>query len=245
MDARQDARQNSDMPEAATAAHRPMSSATLHQGDKRYQSFVGMVVLPAMTLMLPGIQQSYHPYSTYRTDDALVSGNAATAASSRSGTVLTIAVNVGDIVHAGQTVATLRQADGTVVHVLSPINGAIIFEGVTPGKVLSAGQPVAEVVDLSKLFVIAYVEKKYIKDVVIGQRVDVTVDALGRVTFHGRVRRILPDGISAQRGTPRGGYAHGSFTRTTPRVPVRIALDSYQGYTLYPGESATVVIHVT
>jgi multidrug resistance efflux pump len=147
-------------------------------------------------------------------------------------------------VSAGNTVVTLRGATGKTLAVTSPINGTIINEGATPGEVVPAAQPLAQVVDLNRLIVTAYVEETHISDVHPGQGVDVTVDAIKSTTFHGSVTRILPATASTFSALPTTDYASGNFTKVTQRVPVEVTLDGYQGHTLYPGESASVTIHI-
>jgi multidrug resistance efflux pump len=94
-------------------------------------------------------------YYFYSTDDAVVTGNIINVAAPSPGTIVTANYGLGQTVSAGSTVATLRMANGTVVAVTSPINGTIINEGATPGEVLPAGQPIAQVVDLSRLIITA------------------------------------------------------------------------------------------
>ena len=138
----------------------------------------------------------------------------------------------------------MRSASGRAVAVTSPINGTIIQEGATSGEVAAPGQPLAQVVDLNAIYITAYVEETHIGDVHLGQGVDVKVDQVGGTTFHGRVTRILPVAAGALSLLPTTDYASGNFTKVTQRVPVQITLDGYQGYTLYPGTSASVTIHI-
>ena len=90
----------------------------------------------------------------------------------------------------------------------------------------------------------SYVEENRIKDVRVGQGVDVKVDAIGDTTLHGIVTRVLPTAASTLSAIPTTDYASGNFTKTTQRIPVQITLDGTEGHSLYPGESATVTIHV-
>jgi len=151
---------------------------------------------------------------------------------------------LGQTVSRGATIATLRTAAGRTISAVSPIAGTIIQEGATPGEVLPAGQPLAQVVDLNSLYITAYVEETRISDVHTGQGVDVKIDAVSGTILHGTVTHILPTAASALSAIPTTDYASGNFTKTTQRVPVQITLDGYEGHTLYPGLSATVTIHV-
>ena len=84
----------------------------------------------------------------------------------------------------------------------------------------------------------------HIKDVHPGQGVDVRVDAVSGITFHGTVRRILAATASTLGALPTTDYASGNFTKVTQRVPVQITLDGYEGQTLLPGTSTSVTIHI-
>ncbi len=183
-------------------------------------------------------------YYFYGTDDAKVDGPIAAVAPPAPGTLTKVNYALGDTVNRNATIAMLRSASGGTINAVSPIAGTIIQEGATPGEVLPAGQPLAQVVNLNALYITAYVEENHINDVHTGQGVDVKVDAIGGTTFHGTVTRILPTSAAALSPIPSTDYASGNFTKTTQRVPVQITLDGYQGHTLFPGESATVTIHI-
>jgi membrane fusion protein (multidrug efflux system) len=181
--------------------------------------------------------QSYYYYST---DDAVVSGTMATAAPVVSGTVATISHQVGDVVHAGDSIATLNTTtDATAV--VSPITGTIFNLTATPGQLISAGQPLAQVVDLSSLYITAYVEENTVRDVHVGQGVDVTVDG---EYMHGNVQLIEPVTAGETSPLPTTDYANGNFTKVDQRVPVRVWIYGANGHIIYPGESATVTIHL-
>jgi multidrug resistance efflux pump len=127
------------------------------------------------------------------------------------------------------------------VTVVSPINGTILSEGATPGEVIGAGQTLAQVVDLSSLYITAYVDENKVSKVHIGQGVDVTVD---NASMHGNVQLIVPVTAGATSPLPSTDYASGNLTAVTQRVPVHIRLYGSNGHTIYPGESATVTIHL-
>jgi multidrug resistance efflux pump len=179
-------------------------------------------------------------YYYYSTDDAVVSGTMATAAPAVSGTVATISHQVGDVVHAGETIATLNTTTDASA-VVSPITGTLFNVAVTPGESVSADQPLAQVVDLSSVYITAYVDENKVRDVHIGQGVDVTVDG---ESMHGNVRLIEPITAGESSPLPTTDYASGNFTKVNQRVPVRIWIYGANGHLIYPGESATVNIHL-
>jgi multidrug resistance efflux pump len=196
-----------------------------------------LVVLIAGGIIFYTWHQGYYNYST---DDALVGGTQATAASSAGGTVGTVSHQVGDVVQAGDTIATVKTSSGTIA-VVSPIKGSIYNIAVTAGEYVSSGQALAQVVDLSSVYVTAYVDENAVRNVHIGQGVDVTVDG---EYMHGTVRLIQPATASSTSALPTTDYASGNFTKVNQRVPVRINVYGGNGHLIYPGESANVNIQI-
>jgi len=113
-----------------------------------------------------------------------------------------------------------------------------------PGQFASAGQPLAEVADLSRSYITAYVDETHIGDIHAQQGVDVHVDAYPDIQFHGTVQQIVPATASTFSLLPTNNYASGNFTKVSQRVPVIITLDGTQGETLLPNTSASVTIHI-
>lgn len=248
---------NNEMPAAQPPTAQPVPAAAMPPANPQVNTTSGRanplrriflingLGLLAIILIALGIFYIWHQgYYFYSTDDATVSGNVAAIAPAAPGTIVSVYHGLGSTIGAGNTVATLRTASGNTLNVTSPINGTIINEGATPGEVLPAGQPIAQVVDLSKLYVTAYVEENHISDVSVNQGVDVKVDAVKDTTFHGSVTRILPATASTFSALPTTDYASGNFTKVTQRIPVQITLDGYQGHALYPGMSASITIHI-
>lgn len=232
------------LAEPTTAATAPAAVVATRTSMRRILLINGLGLL-ALILIGLGIFYVWHQgYYFYSTDDATVSGNLVSIAPPVPGTVVSVYHTLGNTVRAGNTVATLNTGNGHTIDLSSPINGTIVSEGATPGEVLPAGQPLAQVVDLGKLYITAYVEESHIGDINVNQGVDVTVDAVKSTGFHGTVTRILPATASTFSALPSTDYSSGNFTKVAQRVPVLITLDSYQGKTLYPGESAEVTIHI-
>jgi multidrug resistance efflux pump len=130
-------------------------------------------------------------------------------------------------------------------NILSPVEGTIVNEyGLVTGQQVGLVQPVAQIVRLSKLWVTAFVPENHIQDVHVGQGVDVRLPGHSD-TFHGTVNRIV-DRAADLTGTtypplPTTDYANGNFVPVTQRIPVQISVDGSPGY---PGQSATVTIHL-
>jgi multidrug resistance efflux pump len=236
---------NVALPGAGSAAPVVAAPQPRQVGGMRRLLLLNGVILGAIILIGLGAFWLWHQgYYFYSTDDAAVTGTNVAVAVPAAGSVQSVVHTLGSTVKAGDTIATVQTLSGTILPATSPIAGTIISEGATQGEVLPAGQPLAQVMDLNSLFITAYVEETRIRDVAVGQGVDVNVDAIKDNTFHGHVTRILPATAGTFSLLPTTDYASGNFTKVTQRVPVQITLDSYQGYALYPGESTSVTIHI-
>ncbi len=229
------------VPAAPPTPARPARPARRSANRLLLINGAGLLVLLVVGL---GLYYLWHQsYYFYKTNDAQVSAPTAQVAPLVPGAIQSVALAQGATVRAGETIATLR-GQGGASRVVSPLNGTIVQEGATLGEVLGSGQPLAQVADLSAVYITAYVEENHIADVHTGQGVDVKLDAVSDVALHGTVTRIQPVAASALSAVPTTDYASGNFTKVTQRVPVQIALDGTEGHTLYPGTSAEVTVHI-
>ena len=86
--------------------------------------------------------------------------------------------------------------------IYAPITGVVIQKLVEEGQIISSGisnvsggTPLAEIADMSRMFIIADVDETDIGVIRVGQKVEVTADAFFGKTFKGKVLRISPKGI--------------------------------------------------
>ena len=86
--------------------------------------------------------------------------------------------------------------------IYAPISGVIIQKLVEEGQIISSGvsnvsggTALAEIADMSRIFIIADVDETDIGAIRTGQKVEVTADAFYGETFRGKVLRISPKGI--------------------------------------------------
>ena len=85
--------------------------------------------------------------------------------------------------------------------IFAPISGVLIEKLVEQGQIISSGisnvsggTTLANLADLSRLFIIADVDETDIGSIQIGQQVKITADAYPGRTFPGKVQRISPKG---------------------------------------------------
>ena len=71
--------------------------------------------------------------------------------------------------------------------IVSPVTGVVLEKFVSQGETLFPGTPVADILDLSSLFVETFLEETELSRLRIGQMVDIRVDGMEERTFSGTV----------------------------------------------------------
>src|SRR6185437_14789447 len=107
----------------------------------------------------------------------------------------------------------------------APVSGFVANRNVQLGERVSPGVPLLSVVPLRAVWVDANFKESQLKDVRIGQPVQLTSDLYGSaIAFHGRVVGFGAGTGSAFALLPAQN-ATGNWIKIVQRVPVRIALD--------------------
>jgi membrane fusion protein, multidrug efflux system len=86
--------------------------------------------------------------------------------------------------------------------ITSPVNGFISKRNVDPGAFVSQNVPVADVVDITRVRLVANVVEKDLKELETGNDTRVQVDAFPGETFTGRIARVSPVLDPATRTAP-------------------------------------------
>ena len=76
--------------------------------------------------------------------------------------------------------------------IVSPVNGFVARRAVDPGAFVSPNAPLADVVDISRVRMVANVVEKDLRRVSVGESARVGVDAFPGETFKGRIARVAP-----------------------------------------------------
>jgi RND family efflux transporter MFP subunit len=76
--------------------------------------------------------------------------------------------------------------------VTSPVDGFVGKRNVDAGAMVSQNSPIASVVDISRLRMVANIIEKDLRMVSVGDSADVEVDAYPGETFRGRIARVAP-----------------------------------------------------
>ena len=76
--------------------------------------------------------------------------------------------------------------------ITSPVNGFVSRRAVDPGAFVSQNAPIVDVVDITRVRLIANVVERDLKQIAAGNATQVQVDAFPGETFEGRIARVSP-----------------------------------------------------
>ena len=108
---------------------------------------------------------------------------------------------------------------------LAPVDGFVAKRSVQLGQRVAAGTPLMSVVALDHVWVEANFKESQLRNLRIGQKVDLVADVYGsRVEYRGRVEG-LGAGTGAAFALLPAQNATGNWIKVVQRVPVRIRLD--------------------
>ena len=157
-----------------------------------------------------------------------------------------------DVVQAGAQLiaarANLRQAQLNLSYceVVADIDGVVTRRNVNPGDEVIAGQQLMALRSLTDIWVDANFKETQLRELRIGQPVDLEVDMYGgRKRFRGRVSGFTM-GTGSTLALLPAENATGNFVKVVQRLPVRIDLVNYKPDVdpLFIGLSVTPYVHV-
>ncbi|MCJ2062138.1 HlyD family secretion protein [Methylobacterium sp. J-088] len=147
---------------------------------------------------------------------------------------------------AAQAKVEQAQLNLSYTTITAPTDGMVGDRSLRVGQFVSAGTGLLTVVPMGRdIYLVANFKETQTGQMVVGQHVTFTVDALGDHEFEGRVESFSP-GTGAQFALLPPENATGNFTKVVQRVPVRIALDDSDPMLgrLRPGLSVEATVHI-
>jgi len=145
-------------------------------------------------------------------------------------------------------IAAVRDASLALrrTHIVAPVSGIVARRSVQVGQQVAAGTPLMGIVPLDAVWVDANFKEVQLRDMRVGQPVELHADMYGgKVTYHGKVV-----GLSAGSGTAfallPAQNASGNWIKIVQRLPVRIELDPVElrAHPLRIGLSVTADVDV-
>jgi len=105
--------------------------------------------------------------------------------------------------------------------VLAPCNGTMSRRNIQVGELAMPGKPLFSIVDNSKKWIIANYRETQCADISVGNRVEITVDALPNAVFEGKVEAVS-NATGAQYSIASPDNSTGNFVKVEQRIPVKI-----------------------
>jgi membrane fusion protein, multidrug efflux system len=129
--------------------------------------------------------------------------------------------------------------------IVAEIDGVVTRRNVNPGDYVQAGQNLMAIRSLKQIWVDANFKETQLRDLRIGQPVDLHVDMYGGRVFKGRVAGFTMGTGSTLALLPPEN-ATGNFIKVVQRLPVRIELESYDPdkTPLFIGTSVVPYVHI-
>jgi membrane fusion protein (multidrug efflux system) len=144
-----------------------------------------------------------------------------------------------------RAISALAQAELNLKYtkIIAPVTGVLSKRSVEPGQTVQAGQPLFSIVNLDDIWTTANFKETQLRDMKVGQKAKIKVDAYGR-EFSGTVESI-GGATGARFSLLPPENATGNYVKVVQRIPVRIRLDKDQdpNHQLRPGMSVEPVVY--
>ena len=111
--------------------------------------------------------------------------------------------------------------------VVASCDGFVSDKFIQEGQLVNPGTPLVAIVSDSKPWVIANYREKQMRGISVGDKVEISVDALGGQKFEGSVSAIAPaTGAAFSQMAPDNST--GNYVKVAQRIPVKIEFDDAQ-----------------
>ena len=128
---------------------------------------------------------------------------------------------------AAKRALALAELDLRYCDIVAEIDGVITRRNVNPGNDVQVGQGLMAIRSLDEIWVDANFKETQLRDLRIGQSVDLYVDMYGdRQVFNGRIAGFTM-GTGSTLALLPAQNATGNFVKIVQRLPVRIELEAY------------------
>ena len=126
----------------------------------------------------------------------------------------------------------------------APVSGTIAHRTVAAGDYVHPGQALFAIVQ-DKVWITANFKETQLASMKVGDPVQISVDAVPSVTFHGKVQGFQ-HGTGSVFSVLPAENATGNYVKVVQRVPVKIVFDDkrVKHYRLFPGMSVEPSVHV-
>lgn len=200
------------------------------------------IIYPALiVIVIICCSIGYYFYSTnvlyFKTDNAKVTSKMYIISPVTNGKILEWNVDVGDIVKKDEILG--RQE--ILPYITSPINGTIVKNDAIQNESVNTTTTLAVVADTSNLYIGVNIEETDIRKILVGQDVEIKLDAYPNKTFKGKITEIDNTTQTYFSGTSSFSTS-GTYTKVTQLVPVKVSIENDKNFPLTLGMNAVVRI---
>lgn len=141
-------------------------------------------------------------------------------------------------VAAQQASLQIAQINLGYTRIVAPQDGVIGQRQVKPGQYVAVGGQITTLTPLPNVWIIANYKETQLTHMLVGEKVDISVDTFPGRHLHGHVLAFAP-GAGSQFALLPPDNATGNFTKVVQRMAVKIVIDDADGLTdrLLPGMS--------
>jgi membrane fusion protein (multidrug efflux system) len=143
-------------------------------------------------------------------------------------------------VHTAEAALNAAKLALSYTRITAPAAGIASKLAVHPGSMVSAGQPIVQLVPKTT-YIVANFKETQVQSMHPGQSVAIKVDALGGKEFEGKVAS-LSGGTGASFSLLPPDNASGNFVKVVQRIPVRITWNGPTSDRVPAGSSAEVTV---
>lgn len=127
-------------------------------------------------------------------------------------------------IRVAQAALDLARLNLSYTVIVAPCDGVVGRKGINAGQLVQPGQTLVEIVDGSDKWIVANYRETQLRNIAVGDAVDIEIDALPGRRLTGRVQSISDATGSAVSVIPTDNAA-GNFVKVEQRIPVRISID--------------------
>ena len=201
-----------------------------------------IIFIVLIAAVLGGVWYFYNRHNYITVNDAHVDADMTYVVGLTPGKLTKWTMSQGATVSSGDVLGVEQLPTGQTINVTAPASGQVLQNAATAGEVIGQGTMLGAIAHLNKEYITAYVPETEVRNVAVGQIVDIYIDAYPGDSFTGTVVNIGNQSAAASSPLPTGAST-GSFTKTVQRIPIKISFSGRDGKYIIPQMNATVRIH--
>ncbi|HEX4359434.1 MAG TPA: efflux RND transporter periplasmic adaptor subunit [Pseudonocardia sp.] len=209
---------------------------------------IGLAIVAVVSLLeTAAFAGTFFLYSDHyvSTDNAQVDGDKVDINAPQAGVLTRWTIQQGSTVTPNEVVGRIAVGDsnGPQYPIKAPGHGTVAVNNAVNGQYVTAGTELATAYDFNNIYVTARVAETDVRDVHLGQPVDIAVDAFPGVPVTGVVVEIQASSAGSFSFFPGPDTDPSNPQKVDQYIPVKILFTNTGGVAVTPGMSVTVHIH--